>query len=208
MNIRQCRGNSRLETRASPTSCPLRKRFFLPWGCSCPRPTGAALAQPRNAPFMPTFDPVPSAKRLRKLLRKALITPHQFAVADALLWSCRAPGRDEAQISYDRLAKLAGVGRSCAVAAIRRLRDLGVLSWRKTRLRVAWSLGIASRQWRNVYRLLSGPCTEFAEQPTDSVQGSKKDCIEVGRVAPEVRHATIEALSAIALRRARTLGLA
>ena len=26
--------------------------IFLPWGCSCPRPTGTALARPRNARAM------------------------------------------------------------------------------------------------------------------------------------------------------------
>ena len=51
MNIRQCRGNSLCVTTGSfPTSCPFRKPYFLPWGCSCPRPTGAALAQPRREP--------------------------------------------------------------------------------------------------------------------------------------------------------------
>jgi hypothetical protein len=157
---------------------------------------------------LPPFNPAPAASRLRKLLRKGLITPHQFAVADALLWSCRAPGRDEAQISYDRLAKLAGVGRSTAVEAVKRLRDLGVLSWRKTRLRVAWSLGVASRQWRNIYRLLAGPFTESSEQPTDRVQASKKGGLEKERVAPEVRHGTMEALASIAARRMQALGLA
>ena len=45
-----------LAIRASPNSCPFRKSLFLPWGCSCPRPTGAALAQPRNTRAMP-IDP-------------------------------------------------------------------------------------------------------------------------------------------------------
>jgi hypothetical protein len=157
---------------------------------------------------LPTFDPAHAAKRLRTLLRKGLITPHQYAVGDAMLWSCRAPGRDEAQISYHRLAKLAGVGRSTAVEAVKRLRVLGVLSWRQTRLRVAWSLGVASRQWRNIYRLLTGPHTESSGQPTDRVQARKKDRIEVARVAPEARQAAVEALAAIAAQRMRMLGLA
>jgi hypothetical protein len=44
-----------------------------------------------------------------------------------------------------------------------------VLSWRKTRLRVTWSLGVASRQWRNIYRPLTGTLTEANMQPTDRV---------------------------------------
>jgi hypothetical protein len=156
---------------------------------------------------LPTFDPAPLAKRLRTLLRKGLITPHHYAVADALLWCCRAPGRDEAQISYDRLATLAGVGRSTAVAAVKRLRALGVLTWRKTRLRVAWSLGVASRQWRNIYRLLAGPHTESSERPTGSVQASKKDGIEVQPLAPAVPRAAELALITVRQRRMQALGL-
>jgi hypothetical protein len=156
---------------------------------------------------LPTFDATTVAKRLRKLLRKGLITPHQFAVADALLWSCRAPGHDETQVSYHRLARLAGVGRSTAVEAVKRLRDLGVLSWRQTRLRVAWSLGVASRQWRNIYRLLAAPLTESSTRTTDRVQAKKKDCIERSQVAPEARQAAMEALAAIAARRMKALGL-
>jgi hypothetical protein len=157
---------------------------------------------------LPPFDAAPAAARLRKLLRRGLITPHQFAVADALLWSCRAPGREEAQVSYHRLAKLAGVGRSTAVEAVKRLRDLGVLSWRKTRLRVVWSLGVASRQWRNIYRLLAGSHTESSAWLADRVQASKQDRIEVARAGPEVRPGALEALAAIAAQRMRTLGLA
>ena len=51
------------QSRVSSTSCPLRKRFFLPWGCSCPRPTGAALAQPRNTRAMPDQSRCPRRRR-------------------------------------------------------------------------------------------------------------------------------------------------
>jgi hypothetical protein len=177
-------------------------------GVLVPAPDQCGLGPTKESLRLPAFDPAPAAKRLRTLLRKGLITPHQYAVADCLLWSCRAPGRDEAQISYHRLARLAGVGRSTAVEAVKRLRDLRVLTWRKTRLRVAWSLGVASRQWRNLYRLLVGPHTESSQQPTDRVQARKKDCIERPRVAPEARQAALEALAAIAARRMKALGLA
>ena len=53
MNIRPRAGGSLCGNRASPNSGPFRKTRFLPWGCSCPRPTGTALAQPRNARTMP-----------------------------------------------------------------------------------------------------------------------------------------------------------
>jgi hypothetical protein len=208
MNIRQCRGNLLSRKHSFPYIVPVSQALFLAMGMLVPAPDQCGLGSAKESLRLPAFDPAHAAKRLRTLLRKGLITPHQFAIADALLWSCRAPGRDEAQISYHRLARLAGVGRSTAVEAVKRLRDLGVLSWRKTRLRVAWSLGVASRQWRNIYRLLAGPLTESSGQPTDRVQARKKDRIEAERVAPEVRQAAREALATIRQRRMRQLRLA
>jgi hypothetical protein len=123
------------------------------------------------------FNPSLIVKHLRQLLQQKIISPHDYAVADALLWRCRAPGREDAQISYDRLAKLAGVGRTKAVAAVGKLRRLGLLLWEKSRLRVAWSLGFASRQWRNIYRWLA-PSTEVAARPTNQEQVKKKDCLQ------------------------------
>ena len=50
MNIRPRAGETRCVTTAVfPNSGPFRKTCFLPWGCSCPRLTGTALARPRNA---------------------------------------------------------------------------------------------------------------------------------------------------------------
>lgn len=126
------------------------------------------------------FNPVAVAQRLQKLCRARRINPYDLAVGLALLWSCRAPGREDAMVSFDRLAQLAGVGRTKAVGAIGKLRRLRVLSRQKTRLRVAWALGIASRQGRNIYRWLA-PATESAVRPTNQVQESKQDCIEQGR---------------------------
>jgi hypothetical protein len=80
-----------------------------------------------------------------------------------------------------------------------------VLAWRKTRLRVAWSLGIASRQWRNIYRLLAGPHTESSGQPTGSVQASKKEAREVVHVAPMERSTALAVLAAVAMRRMQAL---
>ena len=41
-------------TPPSSNSTASDKRFFSERGCSCPRPTGAALAQPRNTRAIPT----------------------------------------------------------------------------------------------------------------------------------------------------------
>jgi hypothetical protein len=122
------------------------------------------------------FDPSPIAKRLRSLHRAGRLTHAEYAVGDTLLWSCRAPGRDDSQIGYKQIAKLAHVAYSTAVAAVAKLIALRVLTKRKTRLRVVWSLGIASRQWRNIYRLVAvqpAPRTESDQRPAVSVKVSK-----------------------------------
>jgi len=122
------------------------------------------------------FDPSPVATRLRKLHRAGHLSHTAYAIADTLLWSCRAPGRDDAQVSYRRLADLAHAGYASAVDAVAVLVRLGVLTKQKTRLRVAWSLGIASRQGRNIYRWLAvqrAPRTESAQQTTTREQVSK-----------------------------------
>ena len=124
------------------------------------------------------FNPTAIAGRLRKLRRARRITPAQHAIGDTLLWSCRAPGKDAAMVSYDRLATLAGVGRTTAVEAVRVLRGLGCLIREKTRLRVAWSLGTASRQGRNIYRWIAAPTTECTQRPTDQTLGRKQEARE------------------------------
>jgi hypothetical protein len=116
--------------------------------------------------------PVSITRRLRKLLRKKLITPHQYAVADALLWSCGRAGSPDIQVSYRRLAELAGVARSTVAEAIKVVKRLGVLTWRQTRIRVKWR----SLVWRNVYRFLTGS----DEQPADCSPVKKARGIEQG----------------------------
>jgi hypothetical protein len=133
---------------------------------------------------MSPFNPVAVAHRLQKLCRARRITPFDLVVGLTLLWSCRAPGRDEAQVSFDRLADLAGVGRTAAVKSVGRLRRLRLLHRQKTRLRVVWSLGIASRQGRNIYRWIS---SAVAEWPTNQMQVSKKEAHRGGVAAPPVR---------------------
>ena len=53
MNIRPRPGKLSTGNPEHPlTQARFARAYFLPWGCSCPRPTGAALAQPRTAPAM------------------------------------------------------------------------------------------------------------------------------------------------------------
>ena len=50
MNIRECWGKSELAIQSISRFVPVSQ--VLPWGYSCPRSTGAALAQPRSAPAL------------------------------------------------------------------------------------------------------------------------------------------------------------
>lgn len=105
----------------------------------------------------------------RRLLTARLITPHDFAVLDTLLWRLRRPGRSDLAAPYAAIARLAGVCRDTAIAAVRRLIDLGLIAKTKRRVRVRWGRGLAllaSRQIANRY--------EFREPPTEST-GSATD---------------------------------
>lgn len=123
------------------------------------------------------FDPIAYQKTTRRLHRSGALTHAQFTVADVMTWSCRPKGEAAFQASYDRIAELAHVAHSTVVTAVARLKALGLLTWRKTRLRVVWSLGVASRQWRNVYTL-TAPATESDHRPTDSQRERKQDAHE------------------------------
>ena len=123
------------------------------------------------------LNPVRVERHLQRLCRLKLIRPHHLVVGLTILWNCRQPGREEVQVSYDRLATLAGVCRRTAVEAVGLLCRLGVLAKEKTRLKVAWALGTAWRQGRNIYRWRAIP--ECMPCATIQQQGSKKAALEV-----------------------------
>lgn len=92
------------------------------------------------------------ARRLRQLHRSGELSHAHYAVADALLWSCGKADNPYIQVSYDKLAELAGVARSTVALALKELKRLGVLVWRQTRIRVKWR----SLVWRNIYCFCTG----------------------------------------------------
>ena len=55
-----------------------------------------------------------TAQHARRLLTARIITPHDYAVFDALLWRCRRPGRADLIATYAAVARLAGVCRDTA----------------------------------------------------------------------------------------------
>jgi hypothetical protein len=144
-----------------------------------------------------TMSPPIVSKNLLLAAAARLISGSELKVGSALLWRCRPPGGEVARVSYSRLAKLAGVARSTAVQAVARLRELGLLVREKTRLRVRWSLGVASRQGCNLYRWSRVASTESDHRPVIQMQVSKKEGASSKVAAPPVpRRGGVSDLSA------------
>ena len=137
------------------------------------------------------------ATRARKLLRLRLLTHHQFALLDTLLWSCRATGRATARVSYGQLQAAARMARATVAAGITVLERLGLL--RRTRHRVLAIGANGQRIWRQMvstYLLLAkANSVEFTER-TDS---QSQDHLHIVEAVPgrEVRQAQ-EALRRVA----------
>ena len=95
------------------------------------------------------------ATRVRLLRRQRLLTAHQAALADVMLWSARRPGSGLLTASLAVLARLAGQARSTATEGIRRLEELGIIQRIRRRVRVAWGGSVASRVIANGYRMVA-----------------------------------------------------
>lgn len=107
-----------------------------------------------------------TAQHARRLLTAHILTPHDYAVLDALLWRCRRPGRADLAVDYRTIARLAGVKRDAAINAVRKLVDLGLIAKIKRRVKVAWGRGcVASRQIANCY-VFRAPATESVAPAT------------------------------------------
>ena len=110
-----------------------------------------------------------TAQHARRLLSAHILTPHDYAVLDALLWRCRRHGRADLTVTYAAVARLAGVCRDTAVNAVGKLVHIGLLSRIKRRVRVQWGRGrmrLASRQAANAY-VFQPPATESVAPATD-----------------------------------------
>jgi hypothetical protein len=103
----------------------------------------------------------------RRLLTAKLLTPHDYAVMDALLWRLRRPGRWDTAAPYNTIARLAGVSRDTAIGAIHKLVTLGIVARKQRRVLVRWGRNraeIASRQIANLY-VFNALSTESATPP-------------------------------------------
>jgi hypothetical protein len=124
------------------------------------------------------------AGRARKLLRRGLLTHHQHALLDCLLWACRNPVTGAIVVSYTALQKLAHMARGTISGALRALESLGLLTTIRRRVRLSWANGgHASRQATNAYVLHPPANTEFSErtveQKLEIIQISPADVADV-----------------------------
>ena len=139
------------------------------------------------------------ARQARQLLRRHLITPHQWALLDAMLWTARKPGSATFIAPMSMLARLVGIARCTVVEGIAALERLGLIQRIRRRVRMAWIGGAqASRQIANAYRLLV-PITEAARPPAReepvlilSVMEAPTGAIRAAQAALEARRRAIE----------------
>jgi Helix-turn-helix domain len=109
------------------------------------------------------------AKRIaaygRGLRELRLLTPHDFAVLDTMLWTMRKPGEAMLEPSYADIARKSGVKRDAAINAVKKLVQFGLLTKAKQWLIVQWGRkrgNLNARQRPNLYTFTSFPLESAA----------------------------------------------
>lgn len=128
-----------------------------------------------------------TAQHARRLLTAHIITPHDYAILDALLWRCRRPGRADLVVTYAAVARLAGVCRDTAIDAVRKLAQIGIITKLTRRVLVRWGPGrslLASRQAANCY-VFRSPDTESPAPAAD--KGRVRIQAHAGSPQPPIR---------------------
>jgi predicted transcriptional regulator len=111
------------------------------------------------------------ARGLREL---RLLTPHDFAVLDAMLWTLRKPGEAVLEPKYADIARKAGVSRDTAISAVKKLVQFGLLTKAKQWVIVQWGRArgnLDARQRPNRY--------VFTSFPLESAQPSASTEVEI-----------------------------
>ena len=111
-----------------------------------------------------------TARHARRLLTAGILTPHDYACLDVMLWRLRRPGHADLAAPYTTIARLASVCRDQAIRSVRKLVEIGLLTKRLRRVRVAWGRGgaaTASRQIANAYAFRP-PATESSGPAADT----------------------------------------
>ena len=138
----------RVTTTASPDSGPLRKSYFLPRGCLCPRLALVGLGIAEEKPALSAWF-----SRVYREYEAGNLTP---------LWRdvLRALGRFDACRfgifpSHQFLARRARCSVRTVQRALQAARRLGLVDWCHQRVRAAWRLLRASNRY--VLRTPTGP---------------------------------------------------
>jgi hypothetical protein len=125
-------------------------------------------------------------RRVEHLHAQRVITHAQYVIARALFDRCRGKGQERCRISYARMARIAGVAVSTAKQACRRLRDLGLLGWVHTHVRVMWRrLRAANVYWFAVTATGSEPWPAVPRQ-------ARKQASSTERLGPQTPVRTVE----------------
>jgi hypothetical protein len=110
------------------------------------------------------------AAHSRKLRATKILTVHECAVFDTMLWRLRGPGLSAFMATYKAIARLTGVCRDTAIQAVKKLVSLGLIQKERQRVRVRHGtsrLTMVSRQIANAYRIIA-PVTESVTYPADN----------------------------------------
>jgi Helix-turn-helix domain len=116
------------------------------------------------------------AKRIaaygRGLRELRLLTPHDFAVLDTMLWTLRKPGEAALEPSYADIARKAGVKRDTVISAVKKLVQFGLLTKTKRWLIVQWgraASNLTARQRPNLYVFASFPLELATPSPSTEI---------------------------------------
>ena len=125
---------------------------------------------------MPHLSPN-HAKRIaaygRGLKELRLLTPHDFAVLDTMLWTLRTPGHAELEPKYADIARKAGVKRDTAISAVKKLVQFGLLTKTKQWVLVQWGRArgnLTARQRPNLYVFTAFPLESAVPSASTEVE--------------------------------------
>src|SRR3982750_3200867 len=98
------------------------------WGGRDRIPLGWLGEEPCMAHFLSPHHAKRIAAYGRGLKELRLLTPHDFAVLDTMLWTMRKPGEVTLEPSYADIARKSGVKRDTAISAVKKLVQFGHLT--------------------------------------------------------------------------------
>jgi hypothetical protein len=115
------------------------------------------------------------AGHARRLRAAKILTCHQCAVYETMLWRLRSSGHWAFAADYKSIARLTGVCRDTVIEAVRKLETLTLIKKEKRWKKVFWGrnrANVGAAQIANLY-IFQAPITESARPATS--KGINKD---------------------------------